>query len=80
MYAAAVRHQLFAEGEPARVAYIGGVWRSDLLRERFRQLVELEEGNTAGPPIYGPAVGALIEAYRTAGLSVKLTSVPEFVK
>jgi N-acetylglucosamine kinase-like BadF-type ATPase len=80
MYAAAVRRQLFAQGEPARVAYIGGVWRSGMLRERFRQLVELEEGNTAGPPIYGPAAGALLEAYRTAGLSVKLTSVPEFVK
>jgi len=30
--AAAVRRQLFAPGEPARVAYVGGVFRSPLLR------------------------------------------------
>lgn len=80
MFAAAVRRQLFEEGEAALVAYIGGVWQSNLLRERFRQLVELEDGNTVGPPVYGPAAGALLEAYRAVGLSVKLTSVPEFVK
>ncbi|MBL8228426.1 MAG: ATPase [Bryobacterales bacterium] len=80
MFAGAVRRQLFQDGEPARVAYIGGVWHSDLLRERFRQLVELEDGNTVGSPTYGPAAGALIEAYRADGRTIELTDVPEFVK
>jgi len=39
-----------------------------MLLERFRQLVELEEGSRAAPPRYEPAAGALLEAYRAAGL------------
>jgi N-acetylglucosamine kinase-like BadF-type ATPase len=74
----AVRRQLFQPGEPARVALIGGVFRSQMLRERFCALVEIEEGNRCGPPVYGPAAGALIEAYRAAGLSPQLSQVPEF--
>ncbi|MCS7027068.1 MAG: ATPase [Bryobacteraceae bacterium] len=78
--AGAVRRQLFAEGERIPVAYIGGVWRSGLLRERFRQLVELEPGNVVSAPAYGPAAGALIEAYRADNREVTLKDVPEFVK
>ena len=73
----AVRRQLWQPGEPARVAWIGGAFRSGLLLERFRCLVELEEGNRAGPPEFGPAAGALLEAYRAAGLSPRLSQVPE---
>jgi N-acetylglucosamine kinase len=76
-YSAAVRGQIFAADEPVFVAYIGGVFRSGLLLERFRMLVELEEGNRVGPPKYGPAAGALIEAYRAAGSLVELTDVPQ---
>jgi N-acetylglucosamine kinase-like BadF-type ATPase len=76
-YTAAVRGQIFADGDPVFVAYIGGVFRSSLLLERFRMLVELDEGNSVGPPKYGPAAGALIEAYRAAGLTLELTDVPE---
>lgn len=74
--AAAVRDQLFDEGEPARVAYIGGVFRSRTVLERFRTLVSMEAGNNVAPPIYGPAAGALLEAYRAAGIRCTLTNVP----
>jgi N-acetylglucosamine kinase-like BadF-type ATPase len=74
--AAAVRNQLFDEGEPARVAYIGGVFRSSIVLERFRMLVAIEEGNTVEAPIYGPAAGALLEAYRAAGIRCPLSNVP----
>ncbi len=80
VFVGAVRGQIFAPGEPCRVAYIGGVFRSDLLRERFRELVELEEGNTAAAPLFGPAAGALLEAYRAAGLACALTNVPVLEK
>jgi len=76
--AGAVRRQLFQRGEAARVAYIGGVFRSSLLRQDFRALVEMEPGNACGPPAHGPAAGALLEAYHAAGLSPKLTNLPEF--
>lgn len=77
---AAVRRMIFVESEPARVAYVGGVFRSNRVRERFRMLVELEDGNTCGPPEYAPAAGALIEAYRLADRTITLTEVPESLK
>ncbi len=79
-FAAAVRGQIFSPGEPARVAWIGGVFRSDILRERYRLLVEMTDGNVCGPPEFGPAAGALLEAYRAAGSSLRLSQVPEFEK
>jgi N-acetylglucosamine kinase-like BadF-type ATPase len=72
MLAASVRSQLWQPGDPVDVAYIGGVFESRLLRERFRMLVEFEAGNRCGPPRHGPAEGALLEAYRAAGLEVEL--------
>ncbi len=73
----AVRRQLFRPGETAHVAWIGGVFRSAGLLEQFRALVAQEEGNEPGPPVYGPAAGALLEACHAAGLSVSLSHVPE---
>ena len=76
----AVRSQLFEHREEATVSYFGGVFKSELLLERFRLLVELEDGNHVQTPQYGPATGALIEAYRLAGLSPPLSNVPEYEK
>jgi N-acetylglucosamine kinase-like BadF-type ATPase len=75
--AGSVRAQLWTPGEQAAVAFIGGVFHSRILLERFRMLVELEPGNRCGPPVYGPAAGALLEAYRAAGLRVRLSDLPE---
>jgi N-acetylglucosamine kinase len=72
MMAGAVRAQLWTAGEEVEVAYIGGVFESDLLRESFRMLVELNEGVCCAPPRHGPAAGALLEAYRAAGLRIDL--------
>ncbi len=71
-----VRGQLWNPGEPARVVWTGGVFRSRMLLDRYQCLVELEEGNRTGPPEYNPAAGALIEAYRAAGLQPRLSGVP----
>jgi N-acetylglucosamine kinase len=71
--AASVRQQLWAPGEPVEVAYIGGVFESERLRERFRMLVELEGGSRCRAPLYGPAEGALLEAYRAEGLNPELS-------
>jgi len=79
-YTAAVRGMLFAPGESARVAWIGGVFQSDRLRERYRLIVELEDGNFCGPPEHPPAAGALLEAYRLTGAGVSLSGVPDLPK
>jgi N-acetylglucosamine kinase-like BadF-type ATPase len=75
--AAAVRGRLFDAGEPVRVAYIGGVYSSRTVLERFVTLVQEEPGNRVAPPIYGPAGGALLEAYRMAGLRCALSNAPQ---
>jgi N-acetylglucosamine kinase-like BadF-type ATPase len=75
--AGSVRQTLWSPGETVQVAYIGGVFGSVILQERFRILIELEEGNRCGPPVYGPAAGALLEAYRAAGIHAALKNVPQ---
>jgi N-acetylglucosamine kinase-like BadF-type ATPase len=75
--ATAVRRQLWTPGEAARVAYIGGVFGSHIVLERFRELVEREEGSRCGPPVHSPAAGALLEAYAACGLRPTLSHVPE---
>lgn len=72
--AASVRSQLWQPGAHVQVAYIGGAFRSRLLLERFRYLVELETGNACGPPRRDPARGALMEAYRAAGVELSSES------
>jgi N-acetylglucosamine kinase-like BadF-type ATPase len=75
--AASVRQQLWRPGEVVEVAYIGGVFQGETLRERFRMLVELEDGCTCGPPRHGPAEGALLEAYRSEGLNPRIVLPPK---
>src|SRR5215472_5317247 len=77
MLAASVRGQLWKTGAPVELAYIGGVFQSRMLLERFRMLVEMDGAVHCAPPLYGPAEGALREAYRAAGipLSTRITLV-----
>jgi N-acetylglucosamine kinase-like BadF-type ATPase len=74
-FTAAIRRQLWKDGELTRVAYIGGVFRSKLILARYRELVEMQDGNRCQPPEYGPAAGALLEAYQAAGLHPKLSGL-----
>jgi N-acetylglucosamine kinase-like BadF-type ATPase len=74
--AGVVRGQLFEQRETAVVSYAGGVFRSPVVLERFRMLVELGDGNRVRAPQYGPAAGALIEAYRAAGVDALPQEVP----
>jgi N-acetylglucosamine kinase-like BadF-type ATPase len=75
--AATVRERLFQRGDAVTVCYIGGVFDSPILFERFRHLVELDENSRCQPPRYGPAAGALLEAYRSAGVHSTLSNVLE---
>jgi hypothetical protein len=76
VFASAVRGQLFRPGEIACVSYIGGVFRSPIVLERFRALMELDEANRVEAPKFGPAAGALMEAYRAAGIACALRGAP----
>ena len=69
---AAVRRQLFEPSVHVNVCHSGGVFSSEPLLERFRMLVELEEGNRVSAPRHGATEGALLEAYRLSGTKVNL--------
>jgi len=69
---AAVRRQLFERSDLVHVCYSGGVFGSQPLLERFRMLVELEEGNRVSAPRHDAAEGALLEAFRLDGTKVNL--------
>jgi N-acetylglucosamine kinase-like BadF-type ATPase len=69
--AGAVRAQLWEPGEPVEVACAGGAFRSAMLLDRFQMLVELESGNRCAAPKRDPAEGALLEACRAAGLTLR---------
>jgi N-acetylglucosamine kinase-like BadF-type ATPase len=73
MLAITVRQQLFRVGEAVTVCHIGGVFHSRYLMARFRQLLELADGCRLEPPRNGPAAGALLEAYRAAGIHPALS-------
>lgn len=72
LLAAAVRRQLWNEEplhiSPIHMSWIGGVFQSQILLERFRTLALLDGAAQAAPPRRSPAAGALILAYRVAGL------------
>lgn len=71
LLAVAVRRELFAAGESTLVTYTGGVFRSRIVLSRFREWLASEASvrvTTPAFPVYGSAIGALLEAYRAAGL------------
>jgi len=68
MLAGSVRGMLWTSGETVEIAYIGGVFESNAVRDAFRTLVEYTDGARCGPPWKGPAEGALREAYRSVGM------------
>ena len=71
LLASAVRAQIFSE-ESVAVSYAGGVFRNSSLRAKFQMLIELSGGSRFVTPHFDPAHGALLEAYRTAGLAATI--------
>jgi N-acetylglucosamine kinase-like BadF-type ATPase len=66
---ASVQSRLWKSTDRVRVSYVGGVFRSEILRHQFRELMESEYGCETASPLLGSAAGALLEAYRSLGLS-----------
>ncbi|MBV8895090.1 MAG: hypothetical protein JO051_01155 [Acidobacteriaceae bacterium] len=72
-----VHESLFEKSALVPVCYIGGVFRSAPLRVNFAVDVHRAIGCIAGPPRYGPAAGAVLEALRLDGNQSNLSDVPE---
>ena len=78
---AIVRGNLFADDAAARLAPIGSVWKSRLLRENFVALwTAANPLNLFAPPAMGPTAGALLEAFRIGGVSASPHNLPESEK
>lgn len=75
-FAMNVRSVLFGPEEISVVCPVGSVYRSEILQYRFQSLVELVEQNRYAAPKYGPASGALIQAWKMAGISPPLDLLP----
>jgi N-acetylglucosamine kinase-like BadF-type ATPase len=69
-----VRSTLWGPGqhEPVTASYIGGVFRSPAVLSRFTQGLKAGWNIDVRAPIWGGEAGALIEAYRLAGIHPSL--------
>ena len=76
-YARHVHRSLFPSGESVEVAFVGGVFQSDLLRSIFIERVNMAMGSVPHRPKLSPAAGALLRAFRDDSVGVALSNVPE---
>jgi N-acetylglucosamine kinase-like BadF-type ATPase len=76
LLAASVRQQLWTEQESAHVSWTGGVFSSMILRDRFRSVVESGGNAVSHPPSHGPAIGALLLAWRSSGVRFNTDFIP----
>lgn len=75
-FARVVRDQLFDAREVAAASYAGGVFESRLLLSEFERALTSGGQTALKPPAYGPATGALIEAFRDTGRRPHLVGIP----
>jgi N-acetylglucosamine kinase-like BadF-type ATPase len=73
-YAQGVQRHLFPRGEGTPVSYIGGVFESATLLSAFSRHVGEFACEVVAPRL-GPAAGALLEAFRLAGLNPQLSGL-----
>ena len=59
-----VRRQVFAQADSVDVAYLGGVFSSEIVLDEFRRKLESEDHIRLIEPRQGPTMGALLEAIR----------------
>jgi N-acetylglucosamine kinase-like BadF-type ATPase len=76
-YVQHVHHTLFRSDESVEIAYIGGVFESDVLRGVFVDRVKMAVGSLAHRPKLSPAAGALLRALRDDSVGAVLSNVPE---
>jgi N-acetylglucosamine kinase-like BadF-type ATPase len=71
----AVRTKLWKSGEQVVASYIGGVFQSVPVLSRFSEALRDGWNVDVRTPVWGGEAGALIEAYRLAGVSANLRDV-----
>ncbi len=69
--ARSARQNLWEVNAIVNYSYVGGVFRSEIVRERYRALLELDRCSVHAP-LLEPVAGALLEAYRIGVVSPKI--------
>ena len=77
-YVTGVYKNLFASGESVPVAPVGGVFKSEFVRDEFSRCVWESIACKAIPPRFSPASGALLEAMRLDGNPSPLSGLEDF--
>jgi N-acetylglucosamine kinase-like BadF-type ATPase len=72
-----VHKRLFPKHQVVPVCYIGGVFRSELIRDNFAREVKRAIGCDVQPPRFSPAAGAILEALHLDNNESALTNVAE---
>jgi hypothetical protein len=80
IYVEGVAQNLFPIQETVNIAYVGGGFQSDWLREAFLESMIARRNCVLKKPLMSPAAGALLTALRIAGNPSGLTNAPEAVK
>lgn len=76
-YVQHVHQRLFPSRESVEIAYVGGVFQSDVLRSVFVDRIKMAIGSVAHRPKSSPAAGALLRALRDDSVTASLSNVPE---
>jgi len=77
-YVTGVYKNLFASGESVPVAPVGGVFKSEFVRNEFSRCVWESIACKVIPPRFSPASGALLEAMRLDGNRSPLSGLEDF--
>ncbi|MCU1325554.1 MAG: ATPase, BadF/BadG/BcrA/BcrD type [Bryobacterales bacterium] len=64
------------QSPPIHLSWIGGVFGSTLLLNHFQTLIQTDPAIHAAPPQHSPAIGALILAWKSAGIIANPAPVP----
>ena len=75
--AGAVRRKLFEGADKVDVRYSGGAFRCRTILARFQLLMEMDGRTCVSAPVFPPAGGALLGAFRIGGAQCTLKDIPQ---
>lgn len=71
-FSGSIRTRLWRLADPVTASYIGGVFQSRILLTEFQERMKSDHACATAAPMLGSAAGALLEAFRAAGVAPDL--------
>jgi N-acetylglucosamine kinase-like BadF-type ATPase len=73
-YTLAIRQKLWEKEEIVKTAFVGGMFESSMFLEYYKRAVEPQRCQVVSPAL-SPAGGALLEAWKVAGIQIELSKL-----